>query len=552
MALPGIFTPVQIDGRTYVDGGVTRNLPAQDARDMGADFVIAVDLSMLLASDGACKTIAEVMSCTIRANRGPLHKAQRELSDVLIEPKVDDFGVLDFHDVKELIRRGEMAARGMLDSLQLKIDALYASRGLSRPRPSASDATITSVPTTLYIADVQVRGLKSVSESVALGAMRSSYPDSTTIPELGREIDRVHATMLFERVDYRVTPTDSGNRLVLTVREKARKTISVGFRYDTYSRLSTVINVSLRSKKRLQPSFSVGFELGNHIGVDAEYLALDGRRTGVRAKARFTRVKTRRFREPGLPGEMWSNTGLLAVALTRDVYNKAQFSVGLEGLYQHVTPSINLSGVSAVSDAKGRVVAQFWYDNFDRSSFAWRGHNVWYRLSHESIRKRGAGRGLEQRFDWRGKIPVTRRTSLLTEVQFVSATSFDRSSATNGRQDHPDAAVLAVGASLGGDNTPLLQTGRFVGLAPFELTGKHMKAAMLGYQFEPRSGYVAMFRANVGNTFDKWISALARGPYLVGAGLTVGRTTPVGPVSITLSSSTRHNLLVGIAIGHTI
>ena len=50
MAVPGAFAPAQIDGRVLVDGGITNNLPVSVVRDMGADIVIAVDISTPLAS----------------------------------------------------------------------------------------------------------------------------------------------------------------------------------------------------------------------------------------------------------------------------------------------------------------------------------------------------------------------------------------------------------------------------------------------------------------------------------------------------------------------
>ncbi len=44
MALPGLFSPTDVDGRTLIDGGITSNLPIETVREMGADIVIAVDI----------------------------------------------------------------------------------------------------------------------------------------------------------------------------------------------------------------------------------------------------------------------------------------------------------------------------------------------------------------------------------------------------------------------------------------------------------------------------------------------------------------------------
>lgn len=111
MAVPGVFSPVELDGRLLVDGGVVDNLPVDQARAMGADVVIAVDVGTPMAAKRRPDSIASILSRTsdmlTRVN------VERMLPgvDLFIRPEVGTYGLLDFGRGREILPRGEAAAR---------------------------------------------------------------------------------------------------------------------------------------------------------------------------------------------------------------------------------------------------------------------------------------------------------------------------------------------------------------------------------------------------------------------------------------------------------
>lgn len=121
-AIPGIFSPVSHQGRLLVDGGVLDNVPVDVARSLGADIVIAVDLSDG-APAGQANNIFDtiVQSFFLAARQGA--EARLRQADVVIRPKLGSAGLIDFTRKKELLARGMEAAEQALPAIRAKIGA---------------------------------------------------------------------------------------------------------------------------------------------------------------------------------------------------------------------------------------------------------------------------------------------------------------------------------------------------------------------------------------------------------------------------------------------
>lgn len=121
-AIPGVFVPVEIDGITYVDGGVTAPVPAAVARRKGADVVIAVAIPAAVPADSPRTPVGVVLHTVsiMAAEIGRLHASE---ADVVIEPFVGDVGYDDFGQAKRLIEAGEEAARAALPRIRAAIAA---------------------------------------------------------------------------------------------------------------------------------------------------------------------------------------------------------------------------------------------------------------------------------------------------------------------------------------------------------------------------------------------------------------------------------------------
>ena len=112
MSIPAAFAPIEIDGRLLADGGVVQNLPVETVRDMGADVVVAVDMSTPLATREELTSVIAITSqlAAFLTARGTAEQiAQLTDKDVLIRPEVGGIRALDFDRIAETFAAGYTA-----------------------------------------------------------------------------------------------------------------------------------------------------------------------------------------------------------------------------------------------------------------------------------------------------------------------------------------------------------------------------------------------------------------------------------------------------------
>ena len=119
-AVPGVFQPVEIGGREYVDGGLTSPVPAQAARSMGADFVIAVDISNVSRRDKLSGTV-DVLLQTFAIMGRAISRHELEGADVVIRPKTSAVSSTDFEGRHLAILEGEKAAAAIMPELKVRL-----------------------------------------------------------------------------------------------------------------------------------------------------------------------------------------------------------------------------------------------------------------------------------------------------------------------------------------------------------------------------------------------------------------------------------------------
>ncbi len=130
-AIPGIFEPVDYQGRLLVDGGVLDNIPIDVAREEGADIVIAVDISENVAN----YNITNVVDVMLQAVSIMFHenvKYKKEEADVLIAPAVGTVAMLDFSQKKRCMQAGIDATQLAVPEIKKKIEEWVKKKQLQK------------------------------------------------------------------------------------------------------------------------------------------------------------------------------------------------------------------------------------------------------------------------------------------------------------------------------------------------------------------------------------------------------------------------------------
>jgi NTE family protein len=214
MAIPGVFDPVRIDGRLLVDGGILDNVPIDVAREMGADQVIAVNVSGFER-----KTVGEsalgLAGRSIDVMMNDITSRQTARADVVISPDLGTVASADFREVDAIVAKGyQAAAAHARELLPLALSEAEWSRHLAgrkarRAAPMGSPAF------------VEVVGAPKRGERRIAGQLQHVVGQPLNLPLLETDIDRIIGAGRFAAISYERVHQGTDEGLRLRVREKS-------------------------------------------------------------------------------------------------------------------------------------------------------------------------------------------------------------------------------------------------------------------------------------------------------------------------------------------
>jgi NTE family protein len=219
MSVPGAMTPVQIDGRLLVDGGIANNLPIDLARKLcNADVIIAVNISTppLKRSEitSALSVVGQLVNFLGKQSVDDQLKSLGE-KDVLIAPDLGDISAGTFERSKDAIKVGEDATRAMAGKLARYSvpPEQYAALRSTQIREAKALGTVD---------EIRVEGLVRTNPAVVRELIESKPGEPLSEEKLGADLRRVFGTRDYETINYRIVGGELGPRaLVIQPTEKA-------------------------------------------------------------------------------------------------------------------------------------------------------------------------------------------------------------------------------------------------------------------------------------------------------------------------------------------
>ena len=116
--VPGIFVPIEIDNEMLVDGGIVENVPVKTLKQMGAEFIIGVDLNPV-HSYGKPSNIIDIILNSFHYSIKQTVAMQTNNCDILFKPDLSQYSLSSTKNMQDLITKGYDHAIKVLDSLNL-------------------------------------------------------------------------------------------------------------------------------------------------------------------------------------------------------------------------------------------------------------------------------------------------------------------------------------------------------------------------------------------------------------------------------------------------
>ncbi|HEX4629279.1 MAG TPA: patatin-like phospholipase family protein [Gemmatimonadales bacterium] len=520
MALPSVFTPVELGGKALIDGGVTRNLPAQDARALGADFLICSDVTDPLDPRDSIVTFVDVLVQAVSFRVWDSESDERQRCDVLILPKVHGFATLGFTRGRDIIARGEAAAREALPAITAALAG--ASRGRTLRPARAADSVL--------VARVRFEHPGRVPQGLLDRTLGVRAPGWVSRRALDQGIDRLYATGLFQNVRYRLEPVPGGTladerELTVLIGERSPGRFGLGLRYDSRYKASVLVSSTLGGVAGFGLSGQVNARLGQQIAVDlgASQPLRDGRTATLGMGALYARSPFDLYLQGREVAQARVDLGALGASLARSVGAAGDVSVRVKAEYARWADAVSAVASAPIDRTFYTVAGVLGIDTYDRGVYPRRGIGVRARSEWGNRLVASGGPFAHHFADVAGYVPLLRTVSLWAGAS-VGASS----------GDVPPHYLF----SLGGANTYYLFPDRdvpFVGLRTQELRGRALQKVEAGVQWEFAPDIFGRVRWNAGNVYDRW-TWNPQG-YVDGVSVELGAKTFAGRVNVSLSGT---------------
>lgn len=266
MSVPSLFSPVKLEGRLLVDGGVTNNLPVDIAREMGADILIVVDISTPLKDKDDLDSLLAVTGQLTRLLTGLNTKASRDslsAKDVLLVPVLGDITSSQFDRSEDAIVIGEAEAR--------KNMAALSPLSVSPSEYETYLAGLTRIPSPVQtILSVTVDNQSHINDAVITDLVATKSQKVLDLDLIESDIDKIYGLGLFEKVGYRLSTQTTGIDVKFDATPKSwgPNYLHFGFSTDSDHNGDSNANITLGYTRSELNSFGAEWTSLFHAGSD--------------------------------------------------------------------------------------------------------------------------------------------------------------------------------------------------------------------------------------------------------------------------------------------
>ncbi|MCF6360842.1 MAG: patatin-like phospholipase family protein [Cyclobacteriaceae bacterium] len=357
MSIPTFFTPTTIDSTLYVDGGLIRNFPVQEAIDMGADIIIGVFVSSDLAKKEDLTNMVSILAQSAFVFSAHDSNEQTKLVDIYIEPDLTGYSTASFWDGAAIIKKGEEAGEKFAAVFKQLADSLDKFGPVRVPKklPVNNDYSFKTI---------SIKGNEKVPDELIIGKLRIAENTPINIDELEKRINLLYGTLYFSKVLYSIDEVNS--ELNIIVKEAPKNSIKVAAHYDSDNKAG--INLNLTSRNFLLPSsrFIMEYDLAQNPRVDINYFKYLGKKQNMAVVLNAAWLKydlpsywsenkeEKNQSDNELSSLFQDNSINLSVALQGTYRSNVTFGAKLEYLNHSISPivsdSINSIGIKFVLD----------------------------------------------------------------------------------------------------------------------------------------------------------------------------------------------------------
>ena len=533
MAIPSIFEPMKIDGEIYVDGLVSRNLPVEEAYEMGADIVIASDIGAPIVEKDDYNILSVMnQASTIQASN--ITKISREKASILISPDVKDISALDSSKKKELMKLGKVAAEKEIDKIRLltKVDNVKKKEKFVND----NDVKIT-------INKIEYNNKFDKNTVIVLNDIFKGLLDKpVTKNDIDKKIIDVYSSKYMDKVYY----TIDGNTLIIDGEKPHSNKVGLGFNYLTGYGTTFNIGSDLFFNGKFKNNINLNLKFGDYLGADLGTLSYYG------VKNRFGFFTNIGYNES--PFFLYENKRKIAKFINREAYfklgifnqptNNTMLSYGLLSEFSSLKQNTggDTSKSLEYSENSTKTYLSFKYDSLDSISNPMKGVKASFNYNFAGSFGNSKSNSYGPAYTVRGYIPLNPKFSLTYGLDYSSL---------RGDKIRADRRIKLGGMHTNMNNNEF----EFYGFNYQEKQLKDLINLTLGFKHKVVYSLYFNTKFNIA-TFNEANSlqnnrARMWKNYSQGLGFSLSYDSPIGPIEFSVSSDLKNIKPIGsISIGY--
>jgi NTE family protein len=465
MAIPGVFTPVELKGHILADGGMVQNIPVETVRTMGADAIIAVELRLPPGDASQLQSLTGVLSRAVSVMITQNERLSLLLADARVSVDMTGFSVTDYSRVAELIQLGYKTAAS-----QAAVLLRYSIQDPAEWQQYLADRAARKGTPLKKIENIEVTGTDSDTNRRIAHQLDKHLHGNVDLPVLETQLTRIAGAGQFDYLGYEGFVQNGVPALRVTAHEKS------------YGPPFVDLAVNVEGSGVAAFDFSAGtritfMDVAHHGGEWRSDLLFGSNNLGA---SEFYQPlwQSRFFVAPFVFASKYARnsfTGLTRVAVFGDERagggfdigydsgRRSEFRLGYEAFDGKLAPLIGATGLPTVHGSTGEFRARYVWDGQDSPSVPSRGIRAVVTLSRV-LQSPGLPHPIGQLdVQTSNFVPITSKTSMF----------FSASGGTTFRGDAGPFQVFTLGGPF-----------RLGAYLPDEFMGNHYAYTSVGFRRE--------------------------------------------------------------------
>ena len=533
MAIPTIFEPVEVNGALYVDGLVSRNLPVEEAYDMGADLVIASDVGTPVVKKDNYN-ILSVLNQMIAIQSSYITKDSKEKATILISPDIKNISATDTTKRRDLIKLGEVATQSQIAKLREFPKNSSDNKRTKVQKEKEDYFVINKIEYDPKFDKNTIDILNNIFKNLL------NKPISEN--NIEKKIVDVYNSKYMDKLYYTV----EDGVLHLDGEKGHLNRVGVGFNYQTGYGTTFNVGTDLFFSGKFGNNINLNFKFGDYLGADLGTLTYYGirNRFGILTNIGYNESPFFLYDKRRKTAKFMNREAYLNIGVFNQPSNNSMISYGilskLSSLKQDTGGS--LSQNLEYSENQAKTYLRFKYDNLDSISNPMRGIKADLIYNFASSIGKSKSNLYGPAYSIEGYIPINSKSSFVYGLNLASL---------RGDRIRADQRIRLGGMYTNIDNNEF----EFYGLNYQEKQVKDLISLTLGFKhkivyslyFNTKFNIATFTEDNPLNNND---SRLWKN-YSKGLGISISYDSPIGPIEFSVSSDLKHKRPIGsISIGY--